>query len=366
MYIDAEEQIIDLNKSASEILNARFNTDVHPKGKMKLSKYPDFYRFNAPSAGEPLEFNLGNEYFEIKEHELTDNGNNIIGKVIVFRNITEQKASKAIIQKQNDELSKLNQQKDKMFSVISHDLRSPFSSIIGLAEVMEESYDRLTEKERKKILSLFIIRSKTTYDLVENLLQWSRLQNSGLEKTVREINLEGLIKKTVKFYQSIATDKHIELTVAENTQSQPFIQGNNQLIMTILRNLTTNAIKFTCEQGKITVSYEYLDDHYQVCVFDTGVGIPPKSLDNLFDFEKPFYTLGTRKEIGSGLGLNLCYEFVKKMGGEISVKSEVGTGTQVCFSLPYSGSLSTVGEEEGFFGKAIRFLKLSSFAFLRK
>lgn len=335
MYLDADEQIIDLNKSAADIMKTCFNADFAKIGKKKLSLYPEFYSFYKSASLNHLEFSLAEDFYEIREHELNDKGNNIVGKVIVFRNITEQKASQAIIQNQNDQLLKLNQQKDKMFSIISHDLRSPLASIIGLAEIMSESFDRITEEERKKILSLFLSRTKTTYDLIENLLQWSKLQNSGVENTVQKIDLDSLMKKTVNFYRSIAADKQIKLALIENTQEQPEIAGNEQLLMTILRNLITNAIKFTHQKGEIFVSHEYFSSNFQVCVSDTGVGIPEESLKKLFNLENPFYTLGTANEIGSGLGLNLCFEFVKKMGGEIWIKSEVGVGTKIYFSLPY-------------------------------
>jgi signal transduction histidine kinase len=112
--------------------------------------------------------------------------------------------------------------------------------------------------------------------------------------------------------------------------------GNDQLVRTILRNLITNAIKFTPEKGEVAVSYEYLPDHYQVCIADSGIGIPPERLQTLLNFKKPFHTLGTKKESGSGLGLSLCHEFVNKMGGKLWIISDVGVGTTIFFNLPYS------------------------------
>ena len=338
LFMDAQNQIIDYNKAASHILQINFSRDVFMNNKLIIKYHPNLYEFCVSDKTVMKEYQLSKippVYYHIEIHKLRDYWDNTIGKVILMHNITETKINRDIIDRQNEELKLLNEQKDKIISIMSHDLRSPFASIISLGELMEIEYSNFTDEQRREFITQILTRTKITYDLLENLLQWSRSITNNLAFEVTPVIIAQQISDTIRMYMNHAGDKKIKLSIVPNNKFQPEIMANEQLLRTILRNLITNAIKFTPDNGFIEIRYEYLKNQCMISVTDNGIGIALSKLKLMFKPDMYITSRGTNGEAGSGLGLSLCKDLVQKMGGQLSITSKLNQGTQVSFTLPY-------------------------------
>ncbi len=236
------------------------------------------------------------------------------------------------LKESNNQLSLLNATKDKLLSIIGHDLRNPFNVVIGFSELLLERANELPKETMLQYAGHIHTASKKGQDLLENLLNWSRAQTGRLKYNPALINLAQITQDTVAFVEGSAQKKKI--TLQQEIDSAISAEADENMLKTVLRNLVTNAIKFTPEGGKITISSSRKDDHIEVSVRDTGVGIPQDRLNKLFSIDTNVSTPGTADETGTGLGLVLCKEFIKKHGGEIRVESEPGKGSSFIFSLP--------------------------------
>jgi len=231
-------------------------------------------------------------------------------------------------------LKRSNETKDKFFSIISHDLKSPFNSLLGFTDLLLQNYDTFDDAERKHIIESLNASSKNTYQLLENLLTWSRSQTGRIEYSPQEIEVKTIIYEIILLSQPAAENKSILL--ADHTEAVLSVFADKSMLQTILRNLISNAIKFTGNKGSVSVSAKKAkqDRFIEIRVSDTGIGIPEDIIDDLFLIDKNRSTPGTEKEQGTGLGLILCKEFVEKQGGQIWIESEVGKGSQFIFTLP--------------------------------
>ena len=236
------------------------------------------------------------------------------------------------IQSKNDQLKDLNSTKDKLFSVISHDLRSPFNAILGFEDLLVNNYDEFSETERKDMISQVHMTTNQVYSLVENLLNWAKIQNSSIQHHPITFNLREVIDDISELYQNIAMAKGITVYHQIPEGLVPF--ADIQLMETILRNLINNAIKFTPTGGSIHVSASQNHTVINVSVTDTGMGMNKEQIGSLFNFETTHSKQGTNGEKGSGLGLVLCKEFVEKNGGTITVDSQPGKGSTFSFTMP--------------------------------
>ncbi len=229
-------------------------------------------------------------------------------------------------------LRDLNATKDKLFSIISHDLRSPFTSIIGFSNTLAErvsikDYDGIAEYAR-------IIRDSSwrVMDLLMNLLEWSNSQTGKMDYNPEYIDIASLIMEACALSSGSAQQKSITM-LTDLTDNIP-VFADKAMISTILRNLISNAIKFTHLQGKIVISAKEDHNGLLVSVSDNGVGISKKRIEKIFRFEESDSTLGTQSEHGSGLGLLLCKEFVMRHGGNIWAESELEKGSTFFFTVP--------------------------------
>lgn len=236
------------------------------------------------------------------------------------------------LEKSKFELSKLNQEKDKFFSIIAHDLISPFASFISLSEILHNNTDSLDEKDIKKYSGWIFTSAKNIFNLVDNLLQWSRSQSGKLNYSPRHLILSNVIEETISIVKPSATDKNIRILspILKNQK----VHTDSDILSTILRNLLSNAIKFTDQNGSITISANDNGKMIEVSVTDSGIGIKPEDLGKLFQLDKNFTTKGTSGEEGNGLGLILCKEFIQALGGTIHVKSELNYGSTFMFTIP--------------------------------
>lgn len=252
--------------------------------------------------------------------------------IILWRgNLTKIKQSKQIVL-QNEALREINKEKDKFFSIIAHDLKNPFNSIIGFSQVLEEQLKSKDYTEAQKYVGIIKRSSQLALDLLMNLMEWSRSQTGRMKFKPIYFNLEELIQKATLLYQETSERKSIDLVYQLNSHEDVF--ADIDMISTVLRNLISNAIKFTHVGGKILISSESTANGIKVSVKDNGMGIPPNKIDELFVVGESHSTSGTNNEKGTGLGLILCKEFIDKNGGEIGVESELERGSTFYFILP--------------------------------
>ena len=232
------------------------------------------------------------------------------------------------------ELNELNASKDKFFSIIAHDLKNPFNTIIGFSEMMKESVklnDSATFYEYSVMINTAAVQ---TLRLLENLLEWANSQRGNLSFTPVPINLSELIKDEFIMVDEMAIGKNIELKNYVN-DSLTIIADKN-MIRTILRNLITNGVKFTHRNGQVQVNAVTYKNHVEIAVSDNGLGMTKETMAKLFRIDANLSTHGTDNEKGTGLGLFLCKEFVEKQGGQIWVESEEGKGSTFKFRLPFA------------------------------
>lgn len=240
------------------------------------------------------------------------------------------------------ELTKSNSTKDKLFSILAHDLRTPFNSMIGFADILYNDYETLSEKEVREYINIIYNGLESTYELLNNLLIWSKDQKGKLENNPLQQNLFLLSKHTIDTMQISTKEKSILLNI--NIPNKLNVIVDENLYQTILRNLVSNAIKFTPKQGTVTLEAESKWDsrnnkeYIQIKVQDNGVGIAEHLKPMLFDIGEKYSTRGTEDETGSGLGLSLCKEFVEKSGGEIWFESKLNEGSTFYFTLPASNA----------------------------
>ncbi len=247
--------------------------------------------------------------------------------------ITEQMRDEEEIRKQNEKLQELNATKDKFFSIIAHDLRSPFNSFLGLTQIMAEELPSLTMSQVQEIAVSMSKSATNLYRLLENLLHWARMQQGTISFNPRYVLLEPIIAESIDLIQQSAKNKSIEI-VADCSQGLKVI-ADTDLLQTIFRNLVSNAVKFTSKGGKVRLSAKVnADNNIQISIHDTGIGMSSEMLAGLFQINIKTNRKGTDGEPSAGLGLLLCKEFVEMHGGQIWAESDEGMGSAFYFTLP--------------------------------
>ena len=244
----------------------------------------------------------------------------------------EIKQSREKIRKTNEQLKELNATKDKFFSIIAHDLKNPFNTLLGFSKLLFENAPNYTTDQIQQYAQIMNHTAKQSYALLENLMQWAKSQTEKIKISPRNSSMNELLSITIPIVNGSALKKNI--TIENNISTEDLVYADNSLTTTILRNILTNAIKFTHTNGKIIVSTQRKDDFLEVSITDTGVGIEPMNMDKLFRIDSKVTGHGTDNEEGTGLGLILCKEFVEKQGGTIWANSEVGKGSAFTFTLP--------------------------------
>lgn len=248
-----------------------------------------------------------------------------------FQDITERKMAENELKASEAQLRELNATKDKFFSIIAHDLKSPFNSILGLSSLLEERVGEKNYEDIGEFATLIRSSSELAYDLLKNLLEWSRSQTGKMEFSREYLDLVGLIDDAFHLMENSARQKSIVIT--RHLPRNMLAFADRAMIATILRNLISNAIKFTKPGGEIIISAQQTSTEIKVAISDNGVGIRKEELSKLFRIDENHSTLGTLNEKGTGLGLILCKEFIEKHGGRIWAESEFGKGSQFYFVI---------------------------------
>ena len=236
--------------------------------------------------------------------------------------------------KQNEEsLLESNKTKDKFFSIIAHDLKNPFNSILGFTDLILNNYKDLSDADILKFTQLTADSANNAYKLLENLLHWSRFQMGRIKFSTEKINLYDVIQDNIDLTISNAKLKNININYFSD-EKDIFIDADNDMISLIIRNLLSNAIKFTQEMGTIDIKLAQTTDKVFLSIKDNGIGMPQDIIDNLFNIASQTSRKGTNNETGSGLGLILCNEFILKHKGSISVESKENLGSKFTIILP--------------------------------
>jgi len=233
---------------------------------------------------------------------------------------------------QNEKLRQLNSTKDKFFTIIGHDLKGPLNSLISFSSLLINHTSTLTEDEIKTIARDLDKSLKNLYELLDNLLGWARSQTSTMDFQPEVFKIAPVIKESVRILAKAAINKRIKMQLIVEGQTEVFADINS--VRTVIRNIISNAIKFTNDDGAITIFVDEWKDTVEIGVRDTGVGMSLEDQSRVFDISSKHSTVGTNREKGTGLGLILCKEFVDMNGGNISVESELGSGTTFKFTLP--------------------------------
>lgn len=242
------------------------------------------------------------------------------------------------IQQSENKLKEINQSKDRFFSIVAHDLKNPFNGIMGLSGYLMHDYDMVDDNERKEIINDINIASKNAFNLLQNLLEWTRAQSGTINNNPVIIVPKQTVSLSLETVSNLAKNKEIEIIEKYLTEEKGYADEN--MITTVIRNLTTNAIKFTPRGRKIEIISSTYKNELYFQVKDYGIGIDHHEIDQLFRIDVNFHKRGTEKETGTGLGLKLCKEFVENCGGRIWCISELGKGSSFYFTIPKYNELN--------------------------
>ncbi len=241
------------------------------------------------------------------------------------------KMDEAALKEYSEELKELNASKDKFFSILAHDLRSPFHGLQGLASILKSDIENLSTEEIKAYINEIDSATSNLFNLIENLLDWSRIQTGKYNFKQKKFSITKLVKDIESVLKYNASLKSIIIKSEFNDDSL-IVEGDESMIRSLVHNLLSNAIKFTSNNGKIEVYYDLAEEGFiEIFVHDNGVGISKYNIPKLFRLDESYSTPGTNKEKGTGLGLLLCKEIAEKHGSELKVESELGQGS--CFSF---------------------------------
>lgn len=263
---------------------------------------------------------------------VSDSKGNWLGRRGSNRDRTEHKLAEEKIQKINEELKELNSTKDTFFSIIAHDLKSPFQGLMGYSQILSEEYIDLTEEEKIFFINSIYELSKNTFVLLDNLLIWSRIQTGKLVFNPDVFNLHKELLPTIELLTQVAKNKNI--TADCIVDKKILVKADFNMLQTVIRNLISNAIKFTNPDGRIIISSKSIKNFVEISIEDNGIGIKKENLVNLFKTGKNLSTKGTANEEGTGLGLILCAEMIKMHKGKIWAESEIGKGTKFIVRIP--------------------------------
>jgi len=271
--------------------------------------------------------------------------------LVVMRSVVQKRKTNETLFRQNEEIQKQSKKldesnnqlkdliatKDKFFTIISHDLRNPFNALIGFSDILVENNKNYDEKQREKYLKIINETAKKTFQLLSNLLTWSKTQTGGIQFKPEELNVKIIIDEIINSKDDVALLKNVELKSEIDTTLSVYADKN--MLDTIIRNLLSNAIKFTEKGGKVTITASLVnltgnETNVKIAIKDTGVGITSKLQSKIFNITGNTSKSGTENEKGTGLGLILCKEFVDWHKGEIEVESEIGKGSTFYITLP--------------------------------
>lgn len=354
-----EGKLLDINPSGIELFGYDSKEDI-----MKINIAEDLYV--NPEERDRLIEKIEKDGF-VKDYEikiknkagkeiivmetsfmLKNDAGKVLGYTGIIRDVTETKRQEKLLREFNeelanvnlqlkaseDELKKINDEKDKFFSIIAHDLKSPFNALLNLSEFLVEDLSELSMEEIRSFSKEINKSAHSVFNLLLNLLQWAQIKTGRFSKTQEKLEMADLTGKTIVLLENLASKKSIK--ISNNVDSSHSMLGDKIMISSVMQNLISNAIKFTKRNGSIIVSSEAENGRIVINIKDDGVGISKENLQKLFKLDEHLTTIGTANEAGTGLGLILCRELLEKNNGKIWAESIEGLGTTFSFSLEKS------------------------------
>ncbi len=338
--LSKEGKILDLNLIGAKML-----------GKDRSALKEKIFGLFVPEQDQPkfhlyLEKAFQSKTSEMIEMHLSGSGDSsmfakLIGVVeeehpdqclLTVLDVTARKKVELELEEAANRMTVMNAQKDMLFSIIGHDLRNPFTAILGYCELLVMDVQSKDYRSVEEFAGIILASSKKAMDLLTNFMEWAESQTGRLIYNPKLMGLGDVVNEVTELFDQIAHQKNI--TIKKDIAIGIKISADRDMIATVIRNLVSNAVKFTMPGGEIIIYTEQTPHSITICVKDYGVGIPKHNLEKLFKIDASFTTLGTKKEKGSGLGLILCKEFVEKHGGEIWAETEKDLGSTFYVSLP--------------------------------
>jgi len=270
-------------------------------------------------------------YMELREKMIILPGNKK-GILVIANDVTEKKFTELSAKQYLKELEAANITKDKFFSIIAHDLKNPFNTILGFSKLLFNEYHNFSDDEKRTIIEGIKSSSENTFRLLENLLEWSRIQTNQIKINYIKFNLTQVIGEILNLFKIQAEQKKVRIITSLTNPS--VIVADANIIRTILRNIISNAIKFSYEGGNVEISTESEGGLTRISVKDFGTGLSEAEKSKLFKIDSKFKKSGTKNEPGTGLGLILCKELIDKCKGKITVESETGKGSVFSIYIP--------------------------------
>ncbi len=330
---DNQDRIVDLNQEIRKILSIEEKKIIGKRLELILPEQPELYELIKARKGGQLQFKLVNSelFLEANLTPLFENHQAYSGLIILIRDITERVEIENKVRLQSDELLAMNKLKDRLFSIISHDLRGPLINLNDIIKMLNEGM--ITEEEFKSFVPQLSKNIGYTTGLLENLLFWSKSQLQGEVVKPVYFNLKEVSVNILHLFENTIHEK--EILIENNIQLTCKVYADKDMIQLVVRNLISNAVKFSKRGGSIKLTTRTEGNYTILCVTDTGVGISEADQKKLFE-QETFTTRGTDNEQGTGLGLLLCKDFIEKNGGSIWVESEIGKGSKFCVRIPNS------------------------------
>ncbi|MEW6701842.1 MAG: PAS domain-containing sensor histidine kinase [Bacteroidota bacterium] len=337
-------------KSLDELKNIDIAKDIYINSDDRAKALSEFEKKGFIKDYEINIRRLTGEVLTVLETSMAvkDKDGKIISMRGILRDITERKKNegklKQLIERleyvnnqlkeSEEELKNTNASKDRFFSIIAHDLRSPFSSLLNFSEFLIEDIDELSKDEIKSFAGKINEAARIVFSLLENLLQWSRIQSGKMPYQPSSFNIFYKINQVITLLNNNSDNKKIK--IINDVAANAIVFADNDMVFSVIQNLLSNAIKFTNEGGIIIIRSNSLENDIEISITDNGVGIKEEDLTKLFRIDIQYTTYGTRDEKGSGLGLILCKEMIERNRGKISVTSKHSEGTTFTFTLPKS------------------------------
>ncbi len=347
--IHQDGKIVYINASGANLYGVKNPREMHGKSIFDFV-HPDYHeivthRLKKTLSGEEVPYieekfiKLDGSVIDVEVTAIPSSFENKPATQIIVRDITKRKQAEEEIKTKNEELIKLNNEKDKFFSIIAHDLRSPFSSLLGFTELLAEKMSYFSKEKLQKIITEMRNSANNLYQLLENLLQWARIQQGLFPFNPKKVNLSSIINDSILVLMDSARNKEIKIKCSIPENLMVYIDKN--MFPTIIRNLVSNAVKFTPKGGNIEIGVNIINKkNLEISVADTGIGMDESTINNLFRLNARINRPGTEGELSSGLGLLLCKDFIEKHGGKVRVKSKVDKGTTFYFTMNYEESVN--------------------------
>jgi len=307
---------------------------IHPEDQEKtMLAFRDIIENSANGGTQYRHLHKNGSWVYLEAFGTNQINNPFIKSVILnVRDITERKKTEQLLKENETRLKELNAIKDRIFSIIAHDLKSPFNNIFGFSNILADQLHKKDFDGLEKYATFIQNSSKKALDLLTSLLEWSRSQTGRNKFNPEYFELVTIINEVTELFKDSATQKSI--TIIKELPKNISVFADKAMASCILRNLLSNAIKFTNSHGEIRISAKQNEDHLLVSVADNGVGMKKEAINKLFQIENSYSTLGTQQEVGTGLGLLLCKEFIEMHGGDIWVESKIGKGSIFNFTIP--------------------------------